>query len=92
MATLPDRLMSFIVERYPFALPAVQGALASCEAAGHATDHGSIEKLRPVLCRELTKQLGEITASDCRIRRRASKRPIACRPLATSSSGRATAF
>jgi 2-oxoisovalerate dehydrogenase E1 component len=59
MPTLPDRLMSFIVERYPFALAAVQEALAACEAAARATDHGSIEKLRPVLCRELTKQLGK---------------------------------
>ena len=93
MPTLADRLMSFVVERYPFALPAVQQALASCEAAGHATDHGSIEKLRPVLCRELTKQLGEFGASDLPdTTPGVTASAIACRPPATSSSRRATAF
>ena len=64
MATLADRLLSFVVERYPFALPAVHRALESCDAAGGAVDQRAIEQLRPTLCGELTKQLGEIAASD----------------------------
>ena len=31
MSTLAERLMSFVVERYPFALPAVRRALESCD-------------------------------------------------------------
>jgi 2-oxoisovalerate dehydrogenase E1 component len=61
MPTLADRLMSFVVERYPFALPAVQQALQSCQ---HPTDPSSIEQLRPVFADELRWQLDEITAGD----------------------------
>jgi 2-oxoisovalerate dehydrogenase E1 component len=63
MPTVADRLSSFVVERFPFALPAVQRALESCGAAT-AADQPAIEQLRSALCRELTKQLGEIAASD----------------------------
>ena len=64
MPTVADRLLSFVVERYPFALPAVQRALESSGAAAGASDQRAIEQLRPTLCRELTKQLEEIAASD----------------------------
>ena len=64
MAPLADRLMSFVVERYPFALPAVRIALQSCNAGKDATDQHSIERLRPMLCQELSKRLGEIAAID----------------------------
>ena len=64
MPTLAARLMSFVVERFPFALPAVQKALEACLPAEYPEDHTSIEKLRPVLCRELTKRLGEIASAD----------------------------
>jgi 2-oxoisovalerate dehydrogenase E1 component len=63
MPTLVDRLLSFVVERYPFALPAVQSALESCGAVTHLTDQHAIEELRPVVCRELTNRLGGIAAS-----------------------------
>jgi 2-oxoisovalerate dehydrogenase E1 component len=59
MSTLADRLMSFVVERYPFALPVVRRALESCELARVADQH-SIEGLRPVFCAELTKALDNI--------------------------------
>ncbi len=64
MPTVADRLLSFVVERYPFALPAVQRALQSCDAAAHAADQRAIEQLRPTLCRALSTQLAEIAASD----------------------------
>ena len=64
MPTVADRLLSFVVERYPFALPAVQRALESSGAAAGASDQRAIEQSRPTLCRELTKQLEEIAASD----------------------------
>ena len=64
MPTVPDRLLSFVVERYPFALPAVQRALESCEQAARADNHHAIDELRPVLCQELRQQLGNIAASD----------------------------
>jgi 2-oxoisovalerate dehydrogenase E1 component len=64
MSTLVDRLLSLVVERYPFALPAVQRALESCGAATRVADRHAIEQLRQALCRELTNQLGEIAASD----------------------------
>ena len=64
MAPLADRLMSFVVERFPFALPAVRIALQSCNVGKDATDQHSIERLRPILCQELSKRLGEIAASD----------------------------
>src|SRR4026208_1300200 len=63
MATLVERLLSFVVERYPFALPVVQRALESCDGAALVSDR-SIEQLRPTLCRELTDQLGTIVATD----------------------------
>ena len=63
MATLVERLLSFVVERYPFALPVVQRALESCDGAALVSDR-SIEQLRPTLCRELTDQLGKIVATD----------------------------
>ena len=50
MATLADRLMSFVVERYPFALPAVRRAVESCDL----TD-------RPAFCAALTKSLADIS-------------------------------
>src|SRR5262245_32929938 len=64
MPTLSDRLLSFILERYPFAVPAVQQALATCVDDGHATDHGSIENLRPLFCRELSRELADIAVSN----------------------------
>ena len=63
MPTLARRLMSFVVERYPFALSAAQRALQSCDA-DRATTRDSIEQLRPLLCQELTKGLAELDASD----------------------------
>ena len=63
MATLVERLLSFVVERYPFALPVVQRALESCDGAALVSDR-SIEQLLPTLCRELTDQLGKIVATD----------------------------
>jgi 2-oxoisovalerate dehydrogenase E1 component len=50
MPTLADRLMSFVVERYPFALPAVRRVL-----------EGSDVSLRPAFCAALTKSLGDIS-------------------------------
>jgi 2-oxoisovalerate dehydrogenase E1 component len=66
MALLADRLMSFVVERYPFALPAVQRALRSCDAAAteSASDRISIEKLRPVFCGALALSFDEVSVSD----------------------------
>ena len=62
MPTLSDRLLSFIVERYPFAMPAVRQALTSCHAAGDAADHGAIDKLRPQLYRELSRSFADVSA------------------------------
>jgi 2-oxoisovalerate dehydrogenase E1 component len=59
MSTLTDRLMSFVVERYPFALPVVQQALQSCEPSDR-----SIDQLRPAFCQELTRTLGNVRAGD----------------------------
>jgi 2-oxoisovalerate dehydrogenase E1 component len=64
MPTVVDRLLSFVLERYPFALPPVQRALEACEAAARNADQNAIEQLRPALCRELANQLGEIAARD----------------------------
>src|SRR4029453_15436361 len=64
MPSLADRLMSFVPERYPFGLPALRKALTSCNTAGCDTNQESIDRVRPVLCRELTKQLDEIAAND----------------------------
>jgi len=64
MASLADRLMSFVVERYPFALPAVQRALADCEAAESGADQRAIEQLRTVFCQSLNQSLADITAGD----------------------------
>jgi 2-oxoisovalerate dehydrogenase E1 component len=63
MSTLADRLMSFVVERYPFALPAVQRASHSCDAA-QAVDEAAIELLRPAFAGALRRQLDEIAAGD----------------------------
>jgi 2-oxoisovalerate dehydrogenase E1 component len=60
MPTLADRLMSFVVERYPFALSAVRPALESC-GLSHAADQESIEDVRSAFCRALAKSLGEIS-------------------------------
>ncbi len=59
MSTLADRLMSFVVERYPFALPAVQQALRACD-----TSERSIDQLRPVFSQELARTLGDFAATD----------------------------
>jgi 2-oxoisovalerate dehydrogenase E1 component len=64
MQSLADRLLSFVVERYPFALPIVQRAIESCDCATLVSDQHSIEQLRPTLCRELTTQLGKMVATD----------------------------
>ena len=64
MSTLAARLLSFVIERYPFALNALNGVLASCDAADVADDHGSIERFRSVLRHEFTRQLGEPKASN----------------------------
>ncbi|HVQ13679.1 MAG TPA: thiamine pyrophosphate-dependent enzyme, partial [Vicinamibacterales bacterium] len=58
MSTLADRLMSFVVERYPFALPAVRRALESCDLS-RGIDQQSIEDSRPTFCRALANSLGE---------------------------------
>ncbi len=63
MATVIDRLLSFVVERYPFALPIVQRALESCDRTTLVSDR-SIEQLRSTLCRDLTDRLGQIDATD----------------------------
>jgi 2-oxoisovalerate dehydrogenase E1 component len=59
MSTLTDRLMSFVLERYPFALPAAQQALRSCSASDR-----SIDQLRPAFGQELTRTLGDIAAGE----------------------------
>jgi 2-oxoisovalerate dehydrogenase E1 component len=65
MPTLADRLMSFVVERYPFALPSVQRALqSSAAAAQHSIDPSSIEQLRRVFGDELRQRLDEITVGE----------------------------
>ena len=64
MSTVADRLMSFVIERYPFALPAVQEALQACNAAQRSSDPASIEQLRSVLERELRRRLDEIATGD----------------------------
>src|SRR5262245_59464519 len=64
MPTLAARLMSFVVERFPFALPVVRQALEACLPAEDATDDNWIERLRPALCSELTRRLVEIAAAD----------------------------
>jgi hypothetical protein len=48
--------MSFVVERYPFALPAVRRALESCDVS-RATNQKSIEDVRPAFRRALTESL-----------------------------------
>jgi 2-oxoisovalerate dehydrogenase E1 component len=63
MPTLADRLMSFVVERYPFALPAVQRAVDVCELS-RATDQKSIDELRPRFCDALTNSLGDVSVRD----------------------------
>ena len=60
MSTLAERLMSFVVERYPFALPAVRRALESCDLS-RAADQTSIEDVRPAFCRALAKSLDGIS-------------------------------
>ncbi|HVQ15513.1 MAG TPA: thiamine pyrophosphate-dependent enzyme, partial [Vicinamibacterales bacterium] len=62
MATLAARLMSFVVERYPFALPAVQRAIESCDFTP-AADQKAIEDLRPVFRAALTKSLGDTSVN-----------------------------
>ena len=62
MSTLADRLLTFVVERYPFALPAAQRALESCGLT-HAADQKSIEDLRPRFCQALAKSLGDISVN-----------------------------
>ena len=62
MSTLADRLMSFVVERYPFALPAVRRALESCDLA-RVADQRTIEDLRPQFCQALGKSLGDISVN-----------------------------
>src|SRR5262245_1168479 len=64
MPSVMDRLLSFVVERYPFALPAVQRALESCDGATAGSGQRPIEQLRPALCRELTNQLETIVVND----------------------------
>jgi 2-oxoisovalerate dehydrogenase E1 component len=60
MASFADRLLSFVVERYPFALPVVAQAIASCTGMEETADHQAIESLRPRLCRELRNRLDSI--------------------------------
>src|SRR4026209_1906542 len=62
MSTLADRLMSFVVERYPFALPAVRRAVESCDLA-RAADQRTIEDLRPQFCQAFGKSLGDISVN-----------------------------
>src|SRR5262245_20366388 len=64
MPSVMDRLLSFVVERYPLALPAVQRALESCDGATAVSGQRQIEQLRPALCRELTNQLENIVVND----------------------------
>src|SRR5262245_15013354 len=64
MPTLAARLMSFVAERFPFALPAVREVLESCVPEEDPADRTSIEKLRPLLCGELTRRLAEIAAAN----------------------------
>jgi len=62
MPTLADRLMSFVVERYPFALPVVRRALESCDLS-RAIDQQAIEDTRPTFCSALTKGFGELSVN-----------------------------
>jgi 2-oxoisovalerate dehydrogenase E1 component len=64
MPTLADRLMSFVVERYPFALPAIQQALRVSRAPERSVDSALIEQLRTALADELRRQLDEIRVAD----------------------------
>ncbi len=59
---LAERLLSFVVERYPFALPAVRRALESCDLS-RAIDQQSIEDIRPIFCRALAKGFGEFSVN-----------------------------
>ena len=62
MSTLADRLMSFVVERYPLALSAVRRALESCDLA-RVADQRTLEDLRPQFCQALEKSLGDISVN-----------------------------
>ena len=62
MSTLADRLLTFVVERYPFALPAARRALESCDLT-RAADQKSIEDLRSRFCQALGKSLGDISVN-----------------------------
>ena len=62
MSTLADRLLSYVVERYPFALPAVQRALESCDLT-RAADQKSIEDLRSRFCQALGKSFGDFSVN-----------------------------
>jgi 2-oxoisovalerate dehydrogenase E1 component len=64
MASLPDRLLSFVVERYPFALPVVAEAIESCAGIEETADRQGIESLRPRLCRELRNRLESLARGD----------------------------
>jgi len=57
MFSVADRLASFVIERYPFALPLVSGAIASCPGPG-----SNIEQYRQDVGRELAHRLGNLTA------------------------------
>jgi 2-oxoisovalerate dehydrogenase E1 component len=59
MSTLAARLMSFVVERYPFALTAVRQALESCDVSDNELDVQAIESLRSRLCHELGRRLND---------------------------------
>jgi 2-oxoisovalerate dehydrogenase E1 component len=63
MPSLRDRLMSFVTERHPFAVPIVEGALTACGAGEHPADAHAIDRQRAELRRELTARLGDISVA-----------------------------
>ena len=64
MSSVADRLVSFVVERYPLALPLVSSAMASCPAPDSGADAATLEQYRSDFRRELARRLARLSASD----------------------------
>ena len=62
-AGLAARLCAFVLERFPFALPIVQGVVAETRASSAKTAD-AVESLRRTLIRRLERALAEIEAAD----------------------------
>ena len=87
------RLMSFVIERYPFALPALNGAFdrrATQPSRRRSQLDRTVAAAAPPGAHEIS--LRNSLRATCRTRRPASRRPRDCRRRATSSSRHATAF